>query len=133
MDEALSSSVWVTSPEFAGWLLKRGFHWRKLWKKRWIALHGAEIVYMEKEPTVENSSGNTNQYHHHLTLLILLLDIIMSKALITSNTIIEDTDIDNHEFGFAIHINDGTMPTWYLRADSLREKKRYIYILLLLL
>jgi hypothetical protein len=57
MDEALSSSVWVTSPEFAGWLLKRGFHWRKLWKKRWIALHGAEIVYMEKEPTVENSSG----------------------------------------------------------------------------
>ena len=62
MDEALSSSVWVTSPEFAGWLLKRGFHWRKLWKKRWIALHGAEIVYMEKEPTVENSSGNTSQY-----------------------------------------------------------------------
>ena len=48
----------------------------------------------------------------------------MSKALITSNTIIEDTDIDNHEFGFAIHINDGNMPTWYLRADSLREKKR---------
>ena len=48
----------------------------------------------------------------------------MSKALITSNTIIEDTDIDNHEFGFAIHINDGSMPTWYLRADSLREKKR---------
>ena len=57
----------------------------------------------------------------------------MSKALITSNTIIEDTDIDNHEFGFAIHINDGTMPTWYLRADSLREKKRYVYIVIIIM
>ena len=62
-----------------------------------------------------------------------MLDIVMSKALITSNTIIEDTDIDNHEFGFAIHINDGSMPTWYLRADTLREKKRYLYVSLLFL
>ena len=29
MDVALQSSVWVTSPEFSGWLLKRGFHVRK--------------------------------------------------------------------------------------------------------
>ena len=26
MDVALQSSVWVTSPEFAGYLQKRGFH-----------------------------------------------------------------------------------------------------------
>lgn len=26
MDTALQSSVYVSSPEFAGWLLKRGFH-----------------------------------------------------------------------------------------------------------
>jgi hypothetical protein len=29
MDVALQSSVWVTSPEFAGWLMKRGFHVRE--------------------------------------------------------------------------------------------------------
>jgi hypothetical protein len=26
MDSAIQSSVYVSSPEFAGWLLKRGFH-----------------------------------------------------------------------------------------------------------
>jgi len=26
MDTALQSSVYVSSPEFAGWLMKRGFH-----------------------------------------------------------------------------------------------------------
>jgi len=81
MDVALQSSVWVTSPEFAGYLQKRGFHvsfvcllifvtnitlifsfcndilkWRKLWKQRWVALHGAEIVYMDKEPTSDNAA-----------------------------------------------------------------------------
>ena len=34
METALENSVWVTSPEFAGWLVKRGFRWRKLWTKR---------------------------------------------------------------------------------------------------
>jgi hypothetical protein len=33
--------------------------WRKLWKKRWVALHGAEVVYMDAEPTVENSATMT--------------------------------------------------------------------------
>jgi hypothetical protein len=26
MDVALQSSVWVTSPEFSGWLIKKGFY-----------------------------------------------------------------------------------------------------------
>ena len=28
----------------------------KVVEKRWVALHGAEIVYMEKEPTVDNTA-----------------------------------------------------------------------------
>jgi hypothetical protein len=40
-------------------LFEKLFQWRKLWKRRWVALHGAEIVYMEKEPTLENSSNMT--------------------------------------------------------------------------
>ena len=59
MDVALQSSVWVTSPEFAGYLMKRGFAWRKLWKKRWVALHGSEIVYMDEQPTPENMANIT--------------------------------------------------------------------------
>ena len=109
METALESSVYVTSPEFAGWLLKRGFHWRKLWKKRWVALHGAEIVYMEAEPTAENSTTMN-----------------ITKAQITTSSIIEREDIDGDPNGFAIHINDGNSPPWYLRAESIREKRSWL-------
>eukprot|EP01039_Chlorochromonas_danica_P000439 gene439-473_t len=109
MDIALQSSVYVSSPEYAGWLLKRGFHWRKLWKPRWVALHGAEIVYMDKEPTLENSSTMT-----------------ITKAQITTASVIDREDIDGNPLGFAIHINDGHSPTWYLRAESARDKKSWL-------
>ena len=109
MEVALQSSVWVTSPEFAGYLSKRGFHWRKLWKRRWVALHGAEIVYMDEEPTLENSAS-----------------LNISKSQITSATVIDRDDIDGNPNGFAIHINDGNSPTWYLRAESSKEKKGFV-------
>ncbi len=83
--------------------------WRKLWKRRWVALHGAEIVYMDKEPTVENSSTMT-----------------ITKAQITTATVIDRDDLDGNPNGFAIHINDGHTPTWYLRADTPREKKSWL-------
>ena len=109
MDVALKTSVWVTSPEYSGWLEKKGFHWRKLWKKRWVALHGAEIAYMDEEPTEKSN--------HTLKI---------SKSPITSVTIIDREDIDGHPNGFAIHVNDGKSPSWYLRADSIREKKSWL-------
>ena len=77
MDTALRNSVWVSSPEYAGWLVKRGFHWRKLWKRRWVALHGAELVYMDKEPTLENGSS-----------------LNMTKVIITSSTAVEEKDVE---------------------------------------
>ena len=106
MESALQNSVRVTSPEFAGWLGKRGFHWRKLWKRRWIALHGAELVYMDKEPTLENSSSMT-----------------MTKAVISAATVASGEDIDGNPFGFVVHINDGKSPVWCLRAGSHMESK----------
>lgn len=109
METALENSVWVISPEFAGYLIKRGFHWRKLWKRRWVALHGSEIAYMAEEPTAENKDN-----------------ITITKAQITSATFVDREDIDGHPHGFAIHINDGKSPTWYLRADSTREKKSWL-------
>eukprot|EP01036_Dinobryon_divergens_P032277 gene32277-41831_t len=109
MDAALQSSVFISSPEFAGWLNKRGFHWRKLWKRRWVALHGAEIAYMDKEPTSETASS-----------------LNITKAQISTASVIDRDDIDGNPNGFAIHINDGHSPTWYLRADNSREKKSWL-------
>lgn len=109
MESALQNSVWVTSPEFAGWLGKRGFHWRKLWKRRWIALHGAELVYMDKEPTLENSSS-----------------MQMTKAVINPATVVSNEDVDGNSLGFVVHINDGKSPVWCLRAESHMEKQNWL-------
>lgn len=45
---------------------------------------------------------------------------------ITSATVIDRDDIDGHPHGFAIHVNDGVSPTWYLRAENTREKKSWL-------
>lgn len=71
--------------------------WRKLWKIRWVALHGAEIAYMDAEPNAETTN------------------MAITKAQITSATVIDREDVDGHPHGFAIHINDGHSPPWYLR------------------
>lgn len=57
METAIQSSTYIKSTEHAGWLVKRGFKWRKAWNKRWIALHGWEVAYMDKEPTAETIAG----------------------------------------------------------------------------
>ena len=85
---------------------------------------------MEAEPTVDNTSS-----------------MAITKASIISDTVIDREDLDGNQFGFAIHINDGNLlltylfsslpnshvitplgktPTWYLRAESLREKKSWL-------
>jgi serine/threonine protein kinase len=64
---------------------------------------------MDKEPTLENSSTMT-----------------ITKAQITTATVIDREDLEGNPNGFAIHINDGHTPTWYLRADSAREKKSWL-------
>jgi serine/threonine protein kinase len=109
METALENSVWVTSPEFAGWLVKRGFRWRKLWTKRWVALHGTEIAYMAEEPNERNSKT-----------------MAVTKCQIVPATVVHRDDVDGHPHGFAIHINDGVTPVWYLRAESTREKKSWL-------
>ena len=61
--------------------------WRKVWKKRWVALHGMEIVYMDKEPTSKNMS-----------------DIQITKAQFTGASVVKEEDPDNDPTGFAIHV-----------------------------
>jgi hypothetical protein len=40
--------------------------------------------------------------------------------------VVDRDDVDGNPNGFAIHINDGHTPTWYLRAETLREKKSWL-------
>jgi serine/threonine protein kinase len=109
-------NVFIVSPEFGGNLSKRGFYWRKLWKMRWVVLHGTEIAYMDKKP--ENMN---------------LKDLNVSSAQITPKTRIDSEDLDDDPNGFALIINDflpGTQepktPTWYLRANTLEEKRQWL-------
>ena len=66
--------------------LKR-LQWRKVWKKRWVALHGMEIVYMDKEPTSKNMS-----------------DITITKAQFTGASTVKEEDPDNDPTGFVINV-----------------------------
>ena len=52
-----------------------------------MALHGAEIVYMDKEPSLEDAANMT-----------------VTKAQINSSTVIDRDDIDGNPNGFAIHV-----------------------------
>jgi hypothetical protein len=53
----------------------------------------------------------------YIYIYVYLYDFVHSKFR---------DDIDGNPNGFAIHINDGKSPVWYLRADSLREKKSWL-------
>mmetsp|Transcript_25523 Transcript_25523/g.37678 ORF Transcript_25523/g.37678 Transcript_25523/m.37678 type:complete len:829 (+) Transcript_25523:68-2554(+) len=110
MDTALESSVWVVSPEYSGYLMKKGFHWMKLWKKRWVVLKGSEIAYMSEKPVDGHPSD----------------EYLITKTQITSATVIDREDVDNDPHGFSIHINDGNSPAWHLRAESSREKRSWL-------
>jgi serine/threonine protein kinase len=62
-----------------------------------------------------------------------LKDMDVSRAQITSKTRIDSEDLDNDPNGFALMINDyapGTQdpktPTWYLRAESLEDKRQWL-------
>jgi hypothetical protein len=84
--------------------------WRKLWKKKWVALHGSEIVYMDKEPTLENAStmtitkaqvcGVSSQLHIPAFNIIY---IFVFK--ITAVTEITGEDLEKDPSGFCIQVN----------------------------
>ena len=64
---------------------------------------------MDEEPTASNMSS-----------------LNIQKANIISSTVIDRDDLDGNPNGFAIHINDGVSPVWYLRAETSKEKKGWL-------
>lgn len=119
--DLLQSSVWISSPEFAGWLEKKSSNWivnhsvllrntSMLWTSKWVALHGTELVYMDKEPTLEN-----------------LTDINIRRARITSSAIIEDFDKDGTDnCGFSIQPDGNKEMVWQFRAFTEEEKANWL-------
>jgi hypothetical protein len=59
-----------------------------VWKKRWVALHGMEIVYMDKEPNSKNMS-----------------EITITKAQFTGTSVVKEEDPDNDPTGFVVHVS----------------------------
>jgi hypothetical protein len=61
MDDAIKSSVYVTSPEFAGWLMKKGFRVSLvavLWYCMYCrALNGVSFVLLTVEESMEEALG----------------------------------------------------------------------------
>lgn len=113
-------NLWISSPEYAGYLTKRSHHWRTMlfrsraWQRKWVSLHGAEIVYMEHEPTPAT-------YAH----------MKMRRAQITASTVIEnDTSADDEGYhGFVVNFNVENMPEWHFRADSAEERDNWLVML----
>jgi serine/threonine protein kinase len=115
--DILQNSLWISSPEWSGWLTKRSSNWfvskslllkgRYAWQRKWVSLHGTELVYMDKEPTVEN-----------------MKHINIRRSQITATTVVVG---DDHETtGFTIFFNVEHMPEWHFRADSTEEKANWL-------
>lgn len=101
--------MWVRSPDFAGWLVKKGFRWRKLWKKRWVVLDGRDIAYMSDHPDNEHDMESLQ----------------VSRIELQEDMAVNAEDIEGHPFGFILHPGGASEP-WYLRAANKQEKKEWL-------
>lgn len=64
---------------------------------------------MDKEPNLHNYA-----------------DIVITKSQLSTGTIIDKDGLGNDPNGFIVHVNDGHLPQWNLRAESAREKKNWL-------
>ena len=82
-----------------------------------MAVNGAEIMYMDKEPNAENiktiniskanvSSSHWNVYLINLLVVTFFLCFFLTIVKITSATIVrEDDDPEGNELGFSVHVS----------------------------
>jgi serine/threonine protein kinase len=123
-------NLWVSSPEYAGWLQKRSSNWllsssffgSRAWAAKWVSLHGSELVYMDKEPLLYNTTvksaldENSSTKDDHLNV---------RRAQINGSTIFS-ADEENHECGFVVQFQIDNMPNWHFRASSHEEKTNWL-------
>jgi serine/threonine protein kinase len=116
--DILQNSLWISSPEYAGWLFKRSENWfRKhslllrnhVWQKKWVSLHGTELVYMDKEPIAEN-----------------MKNIKIRRSQISGTTIVAGDENNGEAAGFTVHFQVEHTPDWHFRAESVEEKANWL-------
>lgn len=123
-------NLWVSSPEFAGWLQKRSSNWllsssffgSRSWASKWVSLHGAELVYMDKEPLVYNTTVKSAIDQDDSPKND---DLKIRRAQINGATVLLP-DEENHECGFVVQFNIDNMPNWHFRASSYEEKMNWM-------
>eukprot|EP01040_Poterioochromonas_malhamensis_P000193 gene193-201_t len=115
--EAVENSLWISSPEYGGWLLKGSSNWliKKTsilrdhsWVRKWASLYGTELLCLEMDPTLENMKVNSK----------------VLRTKISGSTSIESDEVDPLQF--VIKFNLEHFPDWVFRADSVEEKNNWI-------
>ncbi len=115
--EAVENSLWISSPEYGGWLLKGSSNWliKKTsilrdhsWVRKWASLYGTELLCLEMDPTLENMKVNSK----------------VLRAKISGSTSIESDEVDPLQF--IITFNLEHFHDWVFRADSVEEKNNWI-------
>eukprot|EP01031_Cornospumella_fuschlensis_P036295 gene36295-44032_t len=115
----VENTMWVSAPEYAGWLLKRGTGWyasnayfrQRAWKKKWVSLHGFELLSMDDEPVIGN-----------------IATLKIRRSEIDANTAIKEDETDSSVpgYGFSVIFNSDKSPDWYFKAETDEEKANWM-------
>lgn len=122
----LQSSMWVNSPHYCGWLYKKSqsrgsqllsktiFFKEKAWRRKWVALHGSELVYMTNKPDITNLNE----------IKIVKHEININTTIDCARDELQHKDVDIGKPIFSVHFANAD--TWYLRAENEKDKKEWI-------
>jgi len=89
---------------------------------------------MDKEPTLQNyadivitkSQVLTTTNLNFVLFIINFIALFCFSIQLSTATVIDKDGLAGDPNGFIVHVNDGHLPQWNLRADSAREKKNWL-------
>lgn len=132
--------LWVKAPEMQGWILKRGFSWRKKWTRRWVVLQNREIAYYEKRPLGNELSRGAIEPRGVATLQrdLEVRDISDARLKSESRWSWTTTKSSATPASSSFSSNDnalditlypgGGAPAWELRCESYEDKKAWLRV-----
>lgn len=119
----VQGSMWVTTPEYAGWLMKRSSGWlganaifrSRAWKRKWVSLHGTELMSMDDEPD-------------HMDHMVAE-DSKIRRSQLSADTMVVEDDSDSSAvpgYGFCVRFNTPNTPDWHFKAETPEEKANWM-------
>eukprot|EP01039_Chlorochromonas_danica_P008334 gene8337-9187_t len=119
----VQGSMWVTTPEYAGWLMKRSSGWlganaifrSRAWKRKWVSLHGTELMSMDNEPD-------------HMDNMVAE-DSKIRRSQLSADTMVVEDDSDSSAvpgYGFCVRFNTPNTPDWHFKAETPEEKANWM-------